>query len=210
MPKKYVVKVFASNCFYHIYNRGVNKNNIYADKQDYQTFLYYIKKYLSPPPPHQINNNNLNKDLQLVCYCLMPNHYHLLIHQKTPNAITDFIRRLATNYSMYFNHKHKRVGSLYEGVYKAVPVQTDEQLIHLSRYIHLNPNSYHTYPYSSYNYYLSKNKPLWLHPEYVLKIFSEDINKAQESYRGFIKQYSEKAKVTPKKESIIDSIRIDS
>ncbi|MEM2145687.1 MAG: transposase [Candidatus Jordarchaeaceae archaeon] len=84
--------------------------------------------------------NNFYGEINLLCYCLMPNHFHLLIKQKSSNAIDRFMNSLNTKYVMYFNKKYSRVGPLFEGVYKAVLVKTTEQLMYLSAYIHGNPS----------------------------------------------------------------------
>lgn len=208
MPAKNILKQYLENGIYHIYNRGVEKRNIFMDNQDYKTFLYFLKIYLQKPSDNSdddsfriksSNKKNFSDKIELLCYCLMPNHFHLLIKQKEEKDITDFMRCLLTNYSMYFNRKHKRIGSLFQGRYKAVLVQDDNYLLHLTRYIHLNPIKKITkninpekYDYSSYKDYLGLRNTKWIKPNFILEYFKENkkdilINKA--SYKNFVESY---------------------
>lgn len=191
MPARNLVRVEGDDCYYHIYNRGVEKRTIFEDKIDYKVFLKYLKDYLSPPPditklkksftlqglsfqgvPHQ-TKNYCNK-VELLAYCLMPNHFHLLLHQTQKHNIEKFIRSLLTRYSMYFNKKYDRVGSLFQGPYKSVLITDDAYLVHLSRYIHVNPLESANdlvMAYSSYAEYLGIRKTSWIHPERILHMF---------------------------------------
>ena len=160
MPAKNSRKIYKENGFYHLYNRGVEKRSIFEDKQDYSVFLLYLKSYLLPKNVDalqemlsdknstwnekrlilkQLRLNNFNKEISLLAYCLMPNHFHFIVKQTAPDSIDRFINSLNTRYVMYFNKKYDRVGPLFQGVYKAVVVETDEQLLYLSGYIHRNP-----------------------------------------------------------------------
>lgn len=190
MPAKNVEKSYAINAVYHAYNRGVEKRRIFLDDQDYRVFLHLLKYYLSATginSPHPITTTgklklirprplkNLNQEVKLIAYCLMPNHYHLLLKQTTIDGMTKLLRRLATTYSMYFNRRHKRVGYLFQGRYKAVKIEDQIGLLDVSRYIHLNPKELTrcdlvTYPYSSYLYFLRLKKADWLHPEEILTL----------------------------------------
>ena len=155
MPAKNSEKLYMSNGYYHIYNRGVEKRKIFLSDMDYGVFLSYLKEYLLPKDTktlltilgnqesslqdkHEatklLRMNNFYGDITLIAYCLMPNHFHFLIHQNTSNAIDTFMNSMATRYTMYFNKKDKRVGPLYQSVYKAVLVRTDEQLLQLTKY----------------------------------------------------------------------------
>lgn len=214
MPAKNSYKSYSQNTYYHIYNRGVEKRKIFLDERDYGVFLSYLKEYLLPKDsevllktirnsefsPQQkadalkaLRMNNFYGDITLIAYCLMPNHFHLLIHQKSEIAIDSFMNSLATRYTMYFNRRYKRVGTLYQSVYKAVLVQSNEQLIHLTQYIHRNPlkgealkgspEALTTQP-SSYPEYLGKRKSEWVHPEDVLAHFSK--TNPRLSYKSFV------------------------
>jgi putative transposase len=200
MPAKNSVKQFIEDGYYHLYNRGVDKRIIFIDEQDYAVFLGYLKEYLAPPPNAGSDPHSLSLEIDLLAFCLMPNHYHLLVKQKSKNGITKLIRAICTNYVMYFNKKYQRVGTLFQGKYKAVLVDTDEYLLHLSRYIHLNPypgSDPKKYKYSSYNYYLKLKTATWLKPQEILSFFESkdkiDIAKYT-TYENFIDDYKIEAK----------------
>lgn len=196
MPSKYTLRVFSENAYYHVFNRGVEKRIIFNNDSDYKLFLHLLKFYLSPQNEaitHPLEDypepnikpvktrplTNLHREVELVAYCLMPNHFHLLIKQLTRNGMTKLMRSLSTTYTMYFNKKYQRVGSLFQGKYKAALINQDSYLLHLSRYVHLNPitaglltgSDPVRWPYSSYQYYLGYKKADWVKPEIVLKFF---------------------------------------
>jgi putative transposase len=214
MPAKNSVKQYVKNGYYHIYNRGVEKRKIFLDKQDYTVFISYLKQYLLPKDEKALNEklsdpkisakerdkalkllrmNNFAKEVTLLAYCLMPNHFHFFIKQNRPESIDRFMQSLATRYTAYFNKKYKRVGSLYQGVYKAVLISSDEQFLHLSRYIHqqalvmrLQGETLQEQQPCSYYEYLGRRKTEWVHPEEVLAYFDKTNPKL--SYENFIKQ----------------------
>ncbi len=199
MPRKNSLKIYVEGGYYHLYNRGVEKREIFLDDKDYKVFLYFLKKYLSPSEEPVIfqKKKNLINQIELLSYCLMPNHFHLLVKQNVKEGITNLMNRLGTNYAMYFNKRYKRVGSLFQSVYKAVIVESDEQLLHLSRYIHLNPQDkvgkLIDYPYSSYGDYLGVRKSEWVHPEQILSFFKKKRSKVFDyfSYQSFVEGYKE-------------------
>lgn len=140
---------FSLGEFYHLYNRGVEKRTIYLDFYDHQRFveLLYVANTTTP-----VNLRNLKRDKKSVfdwergdslvaigSYCLMPNHFHILLTPLQEGGVSTFMNKLCTSYSMYFNKKYKRTGSLFEGKYKAKYVDSDEYLKYLFSYIHLNP-----------------------------------------------------------------------
>lgn len=183
MPAKNTLKQYLENTFYHVYNRGVEKREIFLDEQDYRVFIDRLRKYLDPDyttGPGERYGKYMRNEVELIAYCLMPNHFHLLVRQVTPTAMEELMRRVMTAYSMYFNLKYARVGSLFQGRYKAVPVVTDEYLMHLSRYIHLNPckSSSNADPQSSLRFYLHSS-PAWVNPAPVLELFSNKADYAQ-------------------------------
>ena len=170
--------------YYHVFNRGVNSQKIFNCERDYFQFIDRIKYYRNNNLsnsysnvinlPLQIRGELLNKidnsrDLlvDIIAYCLIPNHFHFLLKQRIENGISRFTANLSNSYTRYYNIKHKRIGPILQGKFKAVEVLSDEQILHLSRYIHLNPFSSGVvkntqdllkYPYSSLPEYLSSQK----------------------------------------------------
>ncbi|MEK7569136.1 MAG: transposase [Patescibacteria group bacterium] len=138
---------FSIGEFYHIYNRGTEKRRIFLDKSDYRRFeklLYLCNSengvvFRDIPIGEAYEHDRGDTIVDVGAYCLMPNHFHLLLHEKIEGGISLFMQKVLTAYSTYFNKKYGRTGSLFEGVFKAVHVDTDEYLRYLFSYIHLNP-----------------------------------------------------------------------
>ncbi len=136
--------------YYHIYNRGNSKQKIFHDKEDYLRFISLL--YISNTS-ESFNFYNLMRDnnfdayrvkrvnllVNIGAFCLMPNHFHLLITQISENGLSKFMQKLSTAYSMYYNKKYQRTGGLFEGKFKSQHASTDRQLKYLFSYIHLNP-----------------------------------------------------------------------
>ena len=166
MPSRSVP--FVNEEYYHIFNRGVAKMPIFNNAFDYKhfinTFLYYQVEGPKPrfsffrKKPIALKNNV--KIVDIICYCLMPNHFHFLLRQKKEDGITEFVGKISNSYTRYFNVKNKRIGPLLQGEFKSVYVESNEQVLHLSRYIHLNPligyvaKELNEYRWSSYPEYL--------------------------------------------------------
>lgn len=206
MPAKNSKKTYVENGYYHIYNRGVEKRVIFLDQQDHSVFLSYLKEYLLPKKEKELYErlsdpqissieknkvlkslhlNNFSQEITFLCYCLMPNHFHFFVKQKSADAIDKFMNSLATRYTMYFNRKYKRVGSLYQGVYKAVLVSSDEQFLHLSRYIHKQALNLNNQP-CSYPEYVGSRQTLWIKTDEILSFFSK--TNPFLSYQNFVEQ----------------------
>ncbi len=186
MPSKNTIRNFVKGGIYHIYNRGVEKRTIFLDQQDYRMFLYYLKSYLTAPDTQKDSPRiisrlgpdfDLYKNIKLLCYVLMPNHFHFLIQQESEDAIIEFMQRLSNGYVKYFNEKYERVGSLFQGRYKSIFVSKDEYLLHLSSYIHINPielkdysdlKSFENYSFSSYPDYIGKRNTSWVSRDTIL------------------------------------------
>jgi putative transposase len=187
MPSRNLVKQYAEGGYYHIYNRGVEKRTIFIDEQDYSVFLRFLRSYLTDEtvfPNRTSPRVNLSAKVQIVAYCLMPNHYHLLIHQNVADGMTQLMRRALTGYSMYFNRRHGRVGPLFQAYFKAALIQTDEYLMHVSKYIHLNPSDPENYRFSSLRYYLD-GAPDWIDPKPITSLFS-----SANAYLSFLRDKS--------------------
>lgn len=196
-----------TNEYYHALNRGVASQPIFSSKREYQraveTFFYYqnktvplkYSKFLKLATKRRtkiLENLRAKRQyrVEIVCYCLMPNHLHFLLRQTFNEGISKFMSDFANSYTRYFNTKNERRGPLFEGKFKAIRVETDEQLLHLSRYIHLNPYSSHVvknlknledYPYSSLLEYTQKTKSNFCSKEIILDQF-----KSPQSYKKFV------------------------
>ncbi len=187
MPSRNTVREFTAEQYYHIFNRGVENRIIFVDDQDYIVFIGLLKKYLSGQN-HNKNNRHkflpLTGELELLAYCLMPTHFHLLVFQKTEDAIVKLMRRVAIGYVMYFNDRYKRVGGLFQARYKAALIDEEAYLHHISRYIHLNPKEYKQWPYSSLQYYQKRQSAKWLNTQRILDLFN-----SRREYLDFVADY---------------------
>ncbi|MFH0937214.1 MAG: transposase [Candidatus Daviesbacteria bacterium] len=197
---------FVTSNFYHIYNRGVEKRQIFLDERDYEHFLQTIYYYqFSGPKPRfsqrghfKVQNQNFElnpKIVDAICYCFMPNHFHLLLRQSREDGIKEFMGKTMNSYTKYFNTKNNRVGPLFQGMFKAVTIETDEQLLHVSRYIHLNPyvsdltKNLDSYHYSSYPDYINLAHQQICTKESILDFFKNPLE-----YKEFIAEHSDYAK----------------
>jgi putative transposase len=134
--------------YYHIYNRGVEKRNIFLDEADYFRLVLGMREFNDINPPCKLcrvqekrgikSEQDREPIVKFICYSLMPNHYHFLVQQVEDGGISKFMQKLGTGYTMYFNKRYKRNGVLFQGTFKIKHVPDDEYLLHLSRYIHLN------------------------------------------------------------------------
>jgi putative transposase len=184
-PRKIIL---ATGEIYHILNRSIQGIPIFRGKRESHIFLEAMEYYLQPNPPIKFSLYRVNRDrapinlsqklVMVINYCLMPNHFHLTLRQEEKNGIKTFIQRLSNSFAHYFNVKYENKGPIFEGKFKAVRVEDEEQLIHLSRYIHLNPVSSYLvekpedYPFSSYRFYLGDEQSMALDPSPVLSRFS--------------------------------------
>lgn len=142
---------FSIGEYYHIYNRGVDKRDIFMDEYDYNRFLLLLKICNSSQPidVREMKKNESSEGfasgdrgetmVDIGAYCLMPNHFHILIREKIQDGISKFVQKFSTAYTMYFNKKYERNGSLFQGVFQNKHADSDEYLKYLYSYIHLNP-----------------------------------------------------------------------
>ena len=137
---------------YHIFNRGVEKRDVFLDAGDFLRFIHYLyvlndDKQLSADFrqkkefTYEVQPRRLERDLlvEIFCFCLMPNHYHLFVKQRKDGGISKFMQKIGTGASGFFNAKYNHSGGIFQGRFKAVPVKTEAQTICLVNYIHLNP-----------------------------------------------------------------------
>lgn len=187
MPTKHVMKVFVSDSYYHVFNRGWNRTKLFLDEEDYQFFEHIIARHVSPEPAKDAKGReyvHLYADIRINAYCLMGNHFHLLVYQENEYALTALAKSVFGAYTSYFNKKYKRRGSLFESTYKAVRIDNDAQLMHITRYIHLNHASYKTWRHSSYGDYLSSSPRAFVDSRPILEVFSSPLQ-----YREFVDDY---------------------
>lgn len=143
-------ELFSEGEFYHIYNRGVDKRNIFSDQVDADRFFQGMQEFNRIEPIGSIYENSFlkNKKNQLghsmsklvdfVAYNLLSNHYHFILSPKVEGGVEKFMQRLSNGYTKYFNNKHKRSGTLFQGRYKVKHIDSDEYLLHVSAYVNLN------------------------------------------------------------------------
>jgi putative transposase len=199
-------KEFAKREWHHIFSRGNGKMEVFRNGQDYAVFTHRIEAILGtsngqggqgrPLTTAQGTTNGrvrvrvtpLEKDsFTVAAYCLMPNHFHFLIRQNTDTPTSKLFLKLLTSYSMYFNRKYEHVGHVFQDRFRAVHIENETQLKHVSAYIHLNPQtarlvrSAHGWPYSSYAAYLGEKKVALCDTSPVLELF-----KNAREYRRFV------------------------
>jgi len=179
--------------FYHVINRGNAGENIFKSKRDREKFLEYLQKA------------GERFSTIIHTYCLMDNHYHLLMETPEPN-LSGALQWINVSYALYFNRKRHRSGHLFQGRFKAIVIDADEYLKQLSRYIHLNPvraKITHTpaaYPWSSYHAFTGKEKPpQWLETQCLLSQFGRSKKDAIRSYRSYVEEVEADALENPHK-----------
>lgn len=191
MPQRNTLKSYVPRTYYHVYTRGSNKQRIFLEDRDRQYFLALIERYLGQKQVFSktgVAYPHYRDEVGLHAYCLMPNHLHLLLFQgDDAHSIQKFMRSLMTSYGKYFNLKYRRVGSLFESRYKAKAIDQDSYLIHIGRYIHMNPRYWRTYRFSSLRYVFDKRPPDWLD----LSLITEEFQ-SRGDYVQFLEEYQER------------------
>lgn len=141
---------FSNNQIYHIYNRGVEKRIIFTETKNYLRFISDLQEFNSRGPVlnlgralerhrNEVGLQSGRNLVEVLAFCLIPNHFHLMLRQKTEKGITEFMRKLGTGYTNYFNLKYRRVGPLFQGKFKAILLNKENHILYLPHYIHLNP-----------------------------------------------------------------------
>lgn len=142
-------EAFANEELFHIYNRGVDKRIIFNDKEDINRFFQSIIEFNISDPVGSLYQNSFRRLsgptpkseerlVNVVAYCLNPNHFHLILEQTAEGGISEFMKRLGGGYTCYFNNKHERSGALFQGKFKAIHIDSNEYLLHVSAYVNLN------------------------------------------------------------------------
>lgn len=189
MPVRNTLKIDIEDTYYHIYARGHSRRKIFKDDKDFEYFTNLFARHLSENEATDKSGRrypHLRAQIELLCYCLMSNHFHILIYQVEKGAMTRLMRAIMTSYSCYYNKKYKSSGSLFDSRYKASMVTSDGYLMHISRYIHLNPGDWQAYPYSSIHAYFGIFKPDWLQPEKIIDLFG-----STPIYADFLDDYAD-------------------
>jgi len=218
----------STNNFYHIYNRGVDGRTIFPEDSYYRRFTLILEHSLKYNYPYsqlifrlrtagstqikreilaQLETKRMNPPVEIISFCLMPNHYHLALKQLVENGISDFLHRIGTSYTRYFNTRLSRSGRLFETSFKAVGVESDNQLLHLTRYQHLNPIvlGLHTaanlksYPWSSFPNYMGKEGFSFVNPNPVVSLLG-----SAQVYTDFVT-----AKMNTPEPQYIEKVAID-
>jgi putative transposase len=199
-----------NDTFYHVYNRGDQKQMLFLEKSDYVRFLFLLLHLQSPElvtrterrvgdflkrgtfkiPEKEIEEIVASRYVDIINFCVMPNHFHMTVHTKTDTGLSRYMHRISNAYAKYFNTKYERTGHVFQGTYKAKIIDTDQQLNYLSAYIHNNPhelshwkNRAHTYPWSSFQDYQSNRWGQLLQPQIIL-----DNVKSFTEYNDFVKE----------------------
>ena len=199
---------FVENEIYHVYNRGADRRVIFKDKRDYLRFVHDLFEFNDETPalnlnyhfskkpnsvtgleshypevPHEKDKKSRDLLVEILIFALMPNHFHLLLREIKKGGIRRFMHKLGTGYTLHFNQRHKRVGVLFQGRFKAVHVKKNSHLFHLTYYIHTNPldlvreRSFHisflnSYRWSSHLDYCGWNNfPTVIQKEFLLNFF---------------------------------------
>ncbi len=176
----------------HVYNRGNNKEKIFLEEQDYRAFLFRLglclgfnleelngEKITSMPYSRIRITETKKSDFELFAFCLMPNHFHLLIKQNEDISVSKLILKLCTSYSKYINKKYRRVGHVFQDQFKSVLVEGDPQLMWTSAYIHMNPvkdklvKKPEEYKWSSYQDYIGERNLPIVNKEFLIFIFGD-------------------------------------
>jgi len=181
--------VFAKQEFYHIYNRGVDKRSIFTNSNDLFRFLKSMNDFNVQDPIGSLYENSFRlgsrapksgKLVNFIAYGLNQNHYHFILEPLVDNGIQKFMHKLSTGYTNYFNEKYKRSGSFFQGKYKAIHINSNEYLLHLSVYINLNFKIHkklnkkwmEKLPISSFREYIEKTARPFCKKEIILEQFN--------------------------------------
>lgn len=196
MPSRKVPLVTGE--YYHIYNRSQFSMSIFLKEGDANAFFKTMIYYTLINPPRRLSyekrykkNTNEPTDftdrlVSILAYCIMPNHFHLLLRQEVENGISTYMQRLTLSFVHYYNLKYKQSGHLFETAFKSVLIESENQLLHVSRYIHLNPTSAKMvddpikHKYSSLQYYVHGGEKLPLYFDDILR------SKSRAHYRNFV------------------------
>ena len=209
---------FTNDEYYHIFNRGVEKRDIFSDKSDLDRFFQSMDEFNTLSPIGSIYAASFHKNKQVtnlidrperlvsfICYCLNPNHYHFILQQITGRGIEKFMHRLGLGYTNYFNKKYRRSGSLFQGTFKANHIDSNDYLLYASAYVNLN-NKVHQIgnkPFeSSWKEYVKENgQSIFCDKKIILNQFANS-----ENYKAFAEDV---LVVTQKRKELEKILKLD-
>ena len=186
------VTPMVADCYYHIYNRGVDRRDIFLCDEDRRRFLrgcilFNDEEVIARKPELGDDGSHPLRSttplVEIICYTLMNNHVHFIVKQIADEGVARFMQRLGTGYTKYFNRKYDRTGSLFESSYKSVLIEDDRQFLHSTRYVHLNQIDLFVegegrfeklieYPWSSFRHYIGATNDPIIHPEFLMSLMS--------------------------------------
>ena len=191
MPNRNIIREDADDIYYHVYNRAITDVVLFKDDLDYKFFMSLLKRYLQKKSTINKTNKkpyeNYFGKVELLAFCLMPTHFHLLIHQINKGQMAEIMKAISNAYTKYYNRKYERRGSVFQGRYRASRISTDMYITHVSRYIHLNAKGYNEWPWSSLPYYKGNYHSDWVRPGFILELFKDD----KDRYLEFVADYEE-------------------
>lgn len=172
---------FVSGEYYHIFNRGVEKRELFHEKNDYIRFFNSVIDFNTCMPSwkNKIEDGpRLPRLVDIIAYCLNPNHFHFILKQKYDQGITTFMKKICTGYAMYFNKKYSRSGVLFQGRFKSVHIDSNDQLLYVSAYVNCNSEVHGISPSDSYRWcsfqeYYERKKGIATDKEIILGQFRE-------------------------------------
>ena len=197
--------VFANSEVYHIFSRGHGNQQIFRDNKDYQRIVESLVFYLYSDPPLRYSHfkrlsnerkqkvfedfDNQNTNMDVIAYCFLPTHYHLLVRQTKDSGVQNTVRKFQNSYAKYFNTKYKLKGLVFQSPFKAAHLENDYQIVQISRYIHLKPkiavvtqkDKVDTYEWSSLSEYIKPDENSMLSPDVILNSFANP-----QEYKNFI------------------------
>ena len=206
---------FTNGEYYHIFNRGVEKRDIFSNQRDLNRFFQSINEFNVISPIGSIYTQSFRKNnplrslaskkdklVEFICYCLCPNHYHFILKQVADRGIEKFMHRLGSGYTNYFNKKYQRNGSLFQGTFKANYIDSDDYLLHLSAYVNLN---YKVHQLAINNLFNSSWED-YVQPEKKNKFCSTDIILNQFTSISEYKNFTENSIIIARQRKELESI----
>jgi REP element-mobilizing transposase RayT len=200
---------FANGEYYHIYNRGVDKREVFLDEKDYIRFLKSVKEFNVDRAIGSLKDlqalrarsadgllEPVNRVVDIIAYCLNSNHYHFILRQLEDKGIEKFMHKIGMGYTNYFNKKYNRSGSLFQGPFKSIHINSNEYLLHLSVYVNAN-HAIHNYsekdwPYSSYLDYTGKREGKLCTKEVILGQFDNNFLEYEKFIQTNLEYFKEK------------------